>query len=539
VRNPVNNLMTIRKLMILASTFLFAACTQQPSTSLTAEAQAAPPSGLKTFTLRIPGEPETLDWNLAHTPIETYILMNIMEGLVTFDAQMKVIPSLAKNWLVSRDGLTYTFKLRDDVKWSDGVPLKAADFVYSWKRLLSPLTAASYAYFLFDVEGAEAFNKGTIKDFAQVGVKALNDRTLQVKLLKPVAHWISIPTFWVTFPLREDMVAKHGTGWAKPGAMLTLGPYMLAAHDMDSKIILKANPTYYGKRGNIDQVVALIVNDASTAMTLYEAGKIDFLTDISTLDLKRMAGNKDLKRFPYLKTGYLGFVTSKYPMTNPNFRRAVAMAIDRNRLGEILHGGQQAASSFVPPSMLAHSKGLGLPYDPIRAKRELQAAGVDLVRPPTVEIVMPNWDKAVTIGQFIQGELKKNLGITAVLQPFDHKTFRAQLDLHAFALFESSWSADYPDPDNFLSLFLSDTGNNRTTWKNVKYDQLVLKARYHQNAREREKLYLEAQKILQEQEAVVLPLYYEPNMALVRSRVEGLELNPINYLLLRKVMLRD
>ena len=150
-----------------------------------------------------------------------------------------------------------------------------------------------------------------------------------------------------------------------------------------------------------------------------------------------------------------------------------------------------------------------------------------------------NWDKAVTIGQFIQGELKKNLGITAVLQPFDHKTFRAQLDLHAFALFESSWSADYPDPDNFLSLFLSDTGNNRTTWKNAKYDQLVLKARYHQNAREREKLYLEAQKILQEQEAVVLPLYYEPNMALVRSRVEGLELNPINYLLLRKVMLRD
>lgn len=490
-----------------------------------------------TFTFRIQGEPETLDWNRAHTPIETYLLMNLMEGLLTFDSQFKVAPALAESWKISKDGKTYIFKLRPGVQWSDGVPLKAKDFIYSWKRLLSPLTAASYAYFLFDIEGAEAFNQGKLRDFNQVGVKAPDDHTLEIKLLRPMAHWIYIPTFWVTFPLREDVVEKHGSAWATPGRMVTLGPYTLVSHDLESKITLKAFAGYYGKRGNVDQAVGLIVKDDSTALTLYESGKLDFLIDISTLDLKRLAHNPELKAFPYLKTGYLGFVTDKYPVSNVRVRRAIAMAIDRSKLGEILHGGQKPAASFVPPPMMAASAKIGLPFDPVRAKAELQASGLDLSKPLNLDIVLPNWDKPLTLAQFIQGQLKTHLGIQANLQPFDHKTFRAQLDLHAYPMFEASWSADYPDPDNFMSLFLGASGNNRTTWKSAKYDELVIKGRGLRDAKEREKLYLQAQRILQEEDAVVLPLYYEPNMALVRSRVQGLELNPLNYLLLRKVTL--
>lgn len=492
----------------------------------------------KTFTLRIQGEPETLDWNRAHTPIETYVLMNIMEGLVSFDSALKPIPSLAQSWTTSPDGRTYTFKLRPGVKWSDGVPLKAADFVYSWKRLLSPLTAASYAYFLFDVDGAEYFNKGAITDFSQVGIKALDDQTLQVKLVRPVAHWIYIPTFWVTFPLREDIVDKYGSSWDSPGRMVNLGPFSMVTHDYDSKIVLKANPTYWGPKGNVDTVVCQIVKDDSTALSLYEAGKLDFLTDIASLDLKRMAGNPELHAFPYLRTGYLGFVTGKYPLTNVKIRRAIAMAIDKTKIGDILHGKQQAATSFVPPGMLAYSTKVGLPFDVARAKAELKSAGVDPTKPITIDLLLPNWDKPLTLGQFIQNEIKKNLGIEVNLQPFDNKTFRSQLTLKAYPLFDLAWSADYPDPDNFMSVFLGSSGNNQTGWKNSQFDDDVIEGRGIRDQAAREKIYLEAQKLIDE-EAVIVPLYYEPNMALVRQRVKHLELNPLNYLLLRKVDLAN
>jgi len=491
----------------------------------------------KTFTLRIPGEPETLDWNRAHTMVETYVLMNIMEGLVTFDPSMKVAPALAQSWSISPDGRVYTFKLRTDVKWSDGVPLKAKDFVFSWKRLLSPLTAASYAYFLFDIEGAEWYNKGTLKDFGSVGIKALDDHTLQITLARPVSHWIQVPTFWVTFPLREDIVEKFGNAWASPGRMVTLGPYTLASHDMDSKVVLRANPTYYGTKGNVEQIVGLIIKDDSTALSLYEAGKLDFLTDIATLDLKRLQGRSDLRTFPYLKTGFLGLVTDKFPVSNVKVRRAIAMAIDKSKLNAILHGGQVPAGSFVPPGMMGHSKSVGLPYDPARAKAELRASGVDTTRPLQLEFVFPNWDKASTLAQFIQGELRKNLGLTVTLQPFDNKTFRSQLDLRTYPLFESTWSADFVDPDNYLSVFLGSSGNNRTSWKSEKFDEQVMVARNLHDQKAREKIYLDLQKTLLEDQAVIIPLYYEPNMALVRSRVKGLELNLLNYLLLRKVTL--
>ena len=321
--------------------------------------------------------------------------------------------------------------------------------------------------------------------------------------------------------------------------MVTLGPYTLMSEDLDSKIVLQANPNYYGSRGNVQQVVALIVKDDSTALTLYETGKLDFLADLATLDLKRLSDRPDLRRFPYLKTGYLGFSTNLYPVSSPRLRRAVAMAIDRKRIAEILHGGQQPASSFVPPGMMGHDASLGLKFDPLAAKLELKGAGLDPAQKINLELLLPNWEKALTLAQFIQGELKKHLGLEVVLQPFDHKTFRANLDLKSYPLFEASWAADYPDPDNFLSIFLSNAGNNRFSWKSDKFDEMVLTARNSTNAKAREKMYIEAQRTLLEKEAVIVPLYYEPIMGLVKSRVKGLELNPLNYLYLRKINLAN
>ncbi|MBL7715088.1 MAG: peptide ABC transporter substrate-binding protein [Bdellovibrionales bacterium] len=493
----------------------------------------------KTFTFRLASEPLTLDWNRAHTPVETYLLMNLMEGLVTFDDGLKIENQLASTYTRSPDGRVYTFKIRKGVKWSDGVALKAQDFVYSWKRLITASTAASYAYLLFDVVNAEKFFKGQIKDFSQVGIKAIDDLTFQVTLTKPVAHWIYIPTFWVTFPLRQDIVEKYGAAWEKPGRMVTVGAYSLEKYEIDSKIVLKANANYYGTRGNIDEAVGLLVKDDSTAMTLYESGKFDFVTDLSSLDLKRFAGKPELKAFPYLKTAYLGFSVNRPAVSNVKLRRAIGMAIDKSKVAGLLYGGQIPATSFVPPLMASHSKKSGLPYDPARAKKELESAGLDLSKPIQLELLIMSRDKSMVMAQFIQGELKKNLGLEVTIQPFDNKTYRAQVALNRYPLFLLSWSADYPDPENFLSLFMSDSGNNRTAWKNPSFDKLVEEARTTLDAKKRDKLYSDAQKILVEDQAPIIPLYYEPNTALVRSTVTGLTLNPLNYLILKKIKIKE
>lgn len=489
----------------------------------------------QTFTFRLPGDPETLDWNRAHTTVETWLLTNLMEGLVSHDPKMNVVPSLAENWTKSPDGKTYTFKLRKGVRWSDGVPLKAADFLYSWKRLLSPVTAAAYAYILFDIEGAEAFYQGKITDFSKVGISSPDDSTLVVRLSRPVAHFIHIPTFWVTFPLRQDVVEKHGTSWSKPGRMVTLGAFELASYDLDSKIVLTANPYYYGSHGNIQQAVGIIVKEDSTALTLYEAGKLDLLTDIPTIDLKRLEGRADLTKFPYLKTGYIGFVMDQYPVSSVHLRRAIAMSIDKTRIGQFLFGGQKPTGGFIPEGMMGYSRTVGMHFDASAAKKELLKSGV---KPGTkVELVTTNWEKNQTLAQFIQSEVKKNIGIEISIRSFDHKTFRAQLELYSFPIFLLSWSADYPDPDSFLSVFLGASGNNRTKWKNNEYDAKVLLARYNQSQKAREKLYDDAQKLLVEQDVAVIPLYNEPILALVNPRVKNLTINALNYLQMRSIVM--
>ncbi len=504
--------------------------------SMQVQAEPAGSTAGPTFTFRLRDEPETLDWNRAHTAVERYLLLNLMEGLLTVDRSLKITPALAESWSISADGRTYTFKLREGVKWSDGVPLRAQDFVFSWKRLLAPVTAASYAYFLFDIEGAEFFNKGTIQDFSAVGIRALDDHTLQVKLIRPVAHWLYVQTFWVTFPLRQDVVDKHGSGWEKPGRMVSLGPYTLMAHDFDSRVVLRRNPLYYGPRGNIAEVVGQIVRDDATALTLFEAGKFDFLTDISTFDMKRLAPRPELRTFPYMRTAYLGFAVNNYPVSNPRVRKAVAMAIDRRRVVEILHPGLVTAGGLVPPGILSHDRAIGHPFDPAGAKALLTSSGFDTTQKPlAMELVTPSWDKQMIIAQFIQSELKKNLGIEVSVQSYDNKTFRAQVDLKTHPMMLLAWGADYPDPDNILSVFQGSSGNNRTAWKSEKFDQETVRARNLMDAAQRLPIYRDLQKLLIEQESVIVPLYYEAIVALIHRRVQGLELNPLNDLFIRTV----
>ena len=496
-------------------------------------------SASNVFRFRITGVPETLDWNLAHTPVELTLLLNLHEGLMTFSTEgngLTLEPALAESYRVSADGKTYTYRLKKGLKWSDGKSLTARDFVYSWKRLLSPATGASYAYLLYDIQGARAFGKGQ-GSWDKVGIKAPDDRTLIVQLENPVSYWKYIPSFWVTFPIREDSVSAHGTSWTQPGKMLTAGPFMLSAYDLQSRYILVKNPNYRdASKVQLDEVHGVIVTDDSTALNLYESGALDFVTDLSTLDLVRLKGRSDLKTFPYLKTGYLGMVSSKFPTNQKKVRRAIAMAIDRSGVGRVLKGGQIEAKSYLPPELAGHSDSIALKFNPAAAKEELKNAGFGPNRPLSLEILIPNNDKTMVLAQFVQAQLKQNLGAAVSIRPFDNKTFRAQVGLKQYPLFLLSWGADYPDPDNFMSVFTSEGGNNRLGWSNSKYDAWVAEARILKpGSSKRTELYQKAQNLLQIEEAALLPIYYEPIRALIREGFLGVKVNPLNYMYLRGV----
>ena len=496
----------------------------------------ADPHVPRKFSFRLSGEPETLDWNLAHTSVETHLMMNMMDGLVTLDNQLNVRPMLATAWKISKDQKTYTFTLRKNVKWSDGVELKASHFVDGWKRLLTRETGASYSYMLFDIIGAQEFFEGKVSDFSRVAIKASGPYELTVTLKKPVPYWITIPSFWVTFPMRADLIAKYGKSWTKPGNLVTLGPLVLESYEIDHKLEFRTNPYYWDLKTNVERWIGIIIKDENTAVSLYQSGQLDFVNDLPILTLKNAQGNPDLKEFAYLKTVYLGFAINRPEVAAPELRRAIAMAIDKKNFGTILYGHQKAASSFVPPPLFSSGLNLGLPYSIEKAKAELKK----LKSPPgKIDLLIPNFDKNLMVAQYIQGELKKHLGLEVNIQTFDYKTYRKQMESQQQSMFMSSWGADYPDPDNFLSVFLGQSGNNRTTFKDDPYDSWIIQARSLSSQKKREQLYNLAQRRMLQDYAPIIPLYYEPNLVFVRPSVHGLEMDPMNNLDLRQIQVKD
>lgn len=471
------------------------------------------------------GEPATLDWNRASTPVEATLVRNLQEGLVAISPKLQVIPAIAESWKISSDGKTYTFHLRKDVQWSDGKKLTASEFVDSWERLLNADTKANTAYLLFDVVGAEDYNQGREKDFSKVGVHALNAHTLQVQLRAPVPYWIWIPTFWTTFPIRKDLIAKYGANWDKPGKLVTVGPYTLTSHEPNHLITLARNAKYYGKCGNVDQIHAYLISDDRAAVEKFQAGELDFVTRISAADVQKLKLDKDLKRWPELRTAHLDLNPNLAPTDNVAFRRILLRAIDRQQISKLVAGAYEPATSFIPPGLLAYDKNAGLKFESGLAHKKQNAA---------LEMVAPAFDDFMRVGDFLKAEFKKNLGIDVKVSTFEPKRFYSSaVNFGGYHMILTHWTADYPDPDNFFSIFLSNVGNNRVSWKNAQYDALILKARTLNKNSMRAPLYAKAQKLLLQDQAITLPLYYGTNHALVRKDITGFQPTPTNSFLFK------
>jgi oligopeptide transport system substrate-binding protein len=496
------------------------------------------PGSSDTFRVNLGTEPPSLDWSLATDHVSFNVIANLMVGLTQFDKQLKPAPVIAKSWDILDGGRKIVFHLRDDVQWSDGKKVRAQDFEYSWKRLLNPKTASEYAYTLFDIVNAQEYHEGKAAEAREVGVQAPDDVTLVVQLRHPASYFLAITTFEVTFPQRQDIIEKFESRWTEPGNIVTNGPFLLSAWKHEDEIELRANPNFFRGKPAMERVTMYMVNEKTTALAMYERGQLDFIDNhsIPIFEKSKLANKRGFKHVPQLRGYYYGFITDRKPFNDPRVRKAFTMAVDRNVFPRILRGGEQAAPSWIPPGMLGHNPKIGLPFNPPEARRLLREAGYpDGKGFPPVVLAYNTEEDHKMVAEAVQGMWERNLGIVVTLDNQEWKVYLAKLQNDPPNIFRLGWGADYPDPDNFMKLFTSTSGNNYTHWKNARYDQLLDQAAREADSAKRAKLYDEAQKILCETDLPIMPLFWTAESTLLNPRFTGLEFNSMARMNLRHV----
>lgn len=493
--------------------------------------------GEKVLKIALRSEPPTLDPSLATDNVSFDILTNLMEGLTQYDAQLRPVPAIAKSWTVSPDGRTITFHLREDARWSDGVPVRAQDFEYSWKRLLNPETAAEYAYFLFDIENAQEYNTGRLTDPGRVGVKALADTVLQVRLKRPVVYFPSLTTFMVTAPLRRDIIERYGDRWTDPENMVTNGPFLLKRWRHEYKLVLEANAGYYGGRPPLDRVQIFLVRDPATELTLYETGELD-LTALPPVAIPQYRDHPEFHNLPLLRGYYYGFNVTQPPFDRPQVRRALAHAIDRSRFPVILKGEERPTASWIPPGMFGYNPNIGPRFDPVKARQLLAAAGYPEGRGFPSFPITYNTDRTnQLIAQYIQAQWRKHLHLQVTLEEMEWKVFLSRLKVDPPPVFRLGWGADFPDPDNFMNLFTSFSGNNNTRWANPRYDALIAQGAAEPDPARRQAIYDAAQRLLTETGVPIISLFITTQSLLVKPYLQGFQLNAMELLYLKRIRL--
>jgi len=454
------------------------------------------------------------DPGLCETIFEFELLKELFCGLVELSEDRNVIPLAAKHWDVLDGGRRYIFHLRKDLLWSDGVPVTAGDFEFAWKRVLNPTIHSPSANLLYDVLGAKDFHQGQAASSDAVGVTAPNPYTLVVELEEPCGHFPYILGDPTSFAVPKHVVEREGDAWMEPGRIVSNGAFQLESWDRPSgkKAYFTRNPHYFGSyKGNIERVTLTFYENELDIYQSFVAGELDsaefLLPQLQQEEWKHYqeVGQLHISNLPFVDAIY--FVTDRPPFNNPNLRRAFALATDREKLAREIESKLPATGGYIPPSLPGHSPNVGLPYDPVDARRILAAAGYPEGRdfPPVsllIELVgLEKGDNLVFA--FLQEMWQENLGVTIQKRRQNPATrqFDVPQDSHFFF---TGWFADYPDPASFLQTnYLID----QCHWRNPIYEALMEEGRRTLDQEQRVNLYRQADRILME-EAVVLPLFY-------------------------------
>jgi oligopeptide transport system substrate-binding protein len=478
-------------------------------------------------------EPNSLDPHIATGNTASYILYDLFMGLTTFDGAGKVIPGAAQSWTVSADGLTYTFKLRPGLKWSDGTPLTSADFLYSVRRVVTPATASRFASFFYPVRNARRALKGEVPP-GEVGVAAPDATTLVYRLEYPAPYFLSNLASNVASPVPRAQVEKLGRQWTRPGQMVSNGPFVLAEWIPNDHVTLVRNPAFFDAAGvKLDRVLWYPTENQSTSLKRYQAGELDILLNFPNdqLPALRKSIPEEVKIWPGLLLSYVLVNHRKPPFDDPRVRKALALAIDREGIVQkLVTPGSQPAYGVTPPSVAGYPgpapewKKLAPAARLAEARRLMQEAGYGPGKPLTFDLVYTT----------LEENRRLAVAMAAMWQPIGVRANPLNRDLIAinkaartrdFQALLYTWFPPNDDPYSFLGL--AETGNpaNYSGYSNPAYDAMLAKANAVADPAQRFPLLAQAEAAMLADQPLV-PVFFYVRRFLVKPYVTGFEENP-------------
>lgn len=500
-------------------------------------------------TINLGADPKTIDPGLNSTVEGSRVINNVFEGLTNLDKDGKSVPGVAEKWDISEDGLTYTFHLRDNAKWSDDKPVTANDFEYAWKRVLEPNTASEYANQMFYLKNGEAFNSGkaTIED---VGVKATDDHTLVVTLENPTPYFLSLTSQATYAPVRKDIVEGNTSWTLKPETYVSNGPFKMSQYKPKDTLEIVKNPSYWDNSNvKLDTVAFKFLENESSALSAFKSGQLDVLPSPPAAETPKLLEDGSAKAYPYIGTYYYNLnVSSKATENNPEaakalndarVRKALSLAIDRDALvNQVVQGGQKPATSFVPSSV-SDSEGNTFKSKDYytssanieEAKKLLAEAGYPEGQGfPSLEILYNTGQGHQNIAQAVQDMWNKNLGVNITLRNVERKVHLDEMKNESYLIARDGWIADFNDPVTFLDILVTGNGQNRPGYSNPEYDKLMDDAKKESDPSKRFELMHKAEDILMN-DMPVIPIYEYSNVVCVNPKVKDIYLSPLGSII--------
>jgi oligopeptide transport system substrate-binding protein len=485
--------------------------------------------------VNIKTEPFSLHPGLANDNTSGTVLRQTFEGLTRIKAGKPEL-ALAESYETSDDLTTYTFKLRD-AKWTNGDPVTAKDFEYAWKWALDPNNQSQYAYQLYYIKNGQAFNEGKAKA-EDVGVKAIDDKTLEVTLENPTPYFLELTAFYTYLPVNSK-IAEQNPDWHKnAGEQYTSnGPFKMVTWEHNNKIVLEKNENYWDADNvKLTKIEMYMINDDNTELSMFNNGELDWAGaptgQLPTDALPKLKEEGKLNIQPIAGTYWYKFNTEKAPLNNVNIRKALAYAIDRKAIVEqIAKGGQIPAMAAVPPTMFPENeKGYFNDNDVEKAKEHLQKGleelGLKDVKDlPPITLSFNTNEAHAKIAQAIQDMWKKNLGIEVKLENAEWAVYIDKLHSGDYQIGRMGWLGDFNDPINFLELYRDKKGgNNDTNWEHPKFKQLLIDSQKESDPEKRKEMLKEAEAILMD-EMPVAPIYFYTNTWLQKDNLKGVEVS--------------
>lgn len=486
-------------------------------------------------------EPETID-PAKNTAVDGSTLINhAFEGLMKLDKEGNVIEGQAAKYEVSEDKTVYTFTLRDDAKWSDGEPVKAEDFVYAWQRLVNPDTAADYNYMIGMVVNANEIMEGKKKP-EELGIKALDEKTVEITLSTPTPYFLEICAFPAAYPVRKDIIEKNADTWATAeDTYIGNGPYVLKSWEHQAKMVYVKNDNYYDvdKLGP-DTINFVLMEDKNTMLSAFKNNEILFADDLPSEEIEAMK-DKGLYIEPQLGTYFLCLNVKKEGLDNVKVRQALALALDRDFIiNKVAQGGQIPADTFVPVGLSDTEKDSQFIdkaekwYDVKdykgnieKAKQLLKEAGYENGKGlPSIELMCNPGHEAIM--EAVQNMWKENLGVNSTISSQDWNVFIETRDNGDYQACRHGWLGDYNDPISFLDMWVTDGGNNDAQWSNKEYDKLISEIKSSTDQKERYEKMHEAENILGK-EMPIIPIYYYTDLYLKSDKLDGFYTSPLGY----------